>query len=207
MRAPREDGARTRRALVDAAVAQLAAEGMRGLTHRRVEQRAGAAQGSAKYHFGTLDGLVRAVLDHMVEVELGHVLTLSPQTRAEVATTVGGMPSLAQVPPAVWEAAASAARATFSRMDLVRARYELYLYAADKPALQEIVRGARETFVERVAAELDSHDPRTGARMILALMDGLLLQQISAPEGDMTELAALSMVTLGGAAAFLPPRD
>lgn len=200
-RSPREDGERTRRALVDAAVAQLATEGMRGLTHRRVEQRAGAAQGSTKYHFGSIDGLAEAVLAHIVEIELGHVMTMTPEVRAEA----GGATSFSTVPAEVWESACRAAEAVFSRPDLVRARYELYLYAADRPAMQEIVRAARERFIQRVGAELTSPDPRTGARMVLALVDGLLLQQISAPEADAEEVAAMLMVVAAGASAFLPP--
>ena len=46
--------------LVEAAIGQLADEGMRGLTHRRVEARADVSQGLVKYHFGSLDGLIEA---------------------------------------------------------------------------------------------------------------------------------------------------
>ena len=107
----REAAAAMRARLVDAAIAQLADEGMRGLTHRRVEQRAEASQGLVKYHFGSLDGLIAAVVEHMADVEIGAVFRVTPEQQAAAAAT-------GQMPPEVWAAAKAAWAEITSRPEL-----------------------------------------------------------------------------------------
>jgi DNA-binding transcriptional regulator YbjK len=191
--------ARTARArLIDAAIAQLAAEGMRGLTHRRVEQRAEVAQGLVKYHFGSLDGLIAAVLTHLADAELPDVLTVDDQTRA--------LADAGRPPTALFAQARAVADAVRARPDLARARLELYLHASRHPELQGIVKAARDRFVDRIAASLDGPDPEAGARMIVALVDGLLLDQLSAPEALVDEMMPTYWLIAGAAARSVPAR-
>lgn len=195
---PRKDAAALMRSrLVEAAIEQVADEGMRGLTHRRVEQRAGVSQGLVKYHFGTLDGLTEAVVHHMADLELTSVMAIDP-TRQAFALESG------QMPDEVWQAARAAYDSIIARPDLVRARFELYLHAARNPDLQEIIRAGRERFIDAVADSLPSPDPRAGARMILALVNGLLLHQLSAPEAVVDDLAPAYILAVGTAALVFP---
>ncbi len=197
-RAGRREGSQAvRRRLIEAAVAQLAQEGMRGLTHRKVERRAGVSQGLAKYHFGNLAGLIEAVLTHMVEVELPDVFSVSPQTQA--AALASG-----EFPPELWHAARAVLDGVAARPDLVRARFELYLHAAGRPELQEIIRRARNKFVRMIAASLPSANPEAAARMVVALIDGMLLDQLSAPE-PLVEAMGPAYLLYGGAAALQLP--
>lgn len=201
----REEAAQAMRArLVAAAIDQLADEGMRGVTHRRVEKRANVGQGLVKYHFGTLDGLIAAIVNHMAETELGSVMRVHPEERAAALAT-------GEVPPEVWRAAREAYAAITSRPELVRARFELFLHAGRHPELQETIRAGRERFIDATAASLPCSDPRAAARMVLAVVDGLLLHQLSAPETEVDALAPAYLIATGAAAmAFpltLPPRE
>ncbi|MDO5535139.1 MAG: TetR family transcriptional regulator, partial [Propionibacteriaceae bacterium] len=184
--------------LVDAAIGQLADEGLRGLTHRRVEQRAEVSQGLVKYHFGSLDGLIAAVVDHMADTEIGAVMRVTPEQHADAAAS-------GAVPPAVWAAARAAWTAAMSRPELVRARFELYLHAGRHPALQDAIRRGRERFVEAAAASIAvtdaGADPRAGARMVLALVSGLMLHQLSAPDEALDREAPAYLIAAGFAAS------
>ncbi len=166
---------------------------MRGLTHRKVEARAGVAQGQAKYHFGSLDGLIEAVLGRMVQLQIGDVPAadpyLSPPASREHLTR--------QMQGVMLRA--------FARPDLVRARYELYLHATDRPELQAIIRRARNQFVDLAASTMPCENPEAAARMVVALVDGLLLDQISAPEQLVEDMAGHFVVATATAGRmFLP---
>lgn len=194
----RRDAADAMRArLVGAAIDQLSAEGMRGLTHRRVEQRAEVSQGLVKYHFGSLDGLIEAVVEHMADLELGAIMRVTPEQQATAAAT-------GEVPLEVWRAAHRAYAEIAARPDLVRARFELYLHAGRYPELQALIRRGRERFVDAAVASLPCADPRAAARMVLALVNGLLLHQLSAPEDIVDELAPAYLIATGAAALLFP---
>lgn len=186
--------------LIQAAVEQLAEEGMRGLTHRRVEVRAGVSQGTAKYHFGSLEGLVEAVLRLMVVVEMDAVMDVPEEVVAEAMST-------GTVPPAMWQAAQESMQLVFSRPDLLLARYELVLHVARHPELREILREARDEFVHRTAAALPSACPGAGARMVIAMVDGLALHQLSAPEPLVDRMAPAMLLATSAAALALPGPD
>ena len=183
--------------LVEAAVEQLAEDGMRALTHRRVETRAGVSQGLVKHHFGSLDGLIEAVVEHVAQVELGAVMSVTPEQQAAAARS-------GEVPPEVWAAARASWTAITARPGLVRARFELYLHASGHPRLQEIIRRGRERFIDAAAASLPSADPRGAARMVLALVNGLLLHQLSAPTPEIDALAPAALIAVGAAGMMLP---
>jgi AcrR family transcriptional regulator len=56
-----------RRALLDAAIAVIARDGVRGLRVERVAEEAGVAVSLLYYYFGSRNGLVRATLEHANE--------------------------------------------------------------------------------------------------------------------------------------------
>lgn len=177
-----EATAKVRRGLVEAAVSLLAEDGMRGVTHRRVERAAGVSQGTLKYHFGSLEGLVAAVVEVMADVELGSVLTVPPELVEQFVAT-------GSVPDEVWRRADAAVAEIMGRPELVRARFEIYLHAATRPELQAVIARGRERFVARTAESLapllgqgNEESARSAARMVLALVDGVLLHEVSAPD-------------------------
>ena len=56
-----------------AAVELLGTEGLRSLTHGRVDERAGLPKGSTSNHFRTRAALLEGVLDWMLDTELPEV--------------------------------------------------------------------------------------------------------------------------------------
>lgn len=80
----------------------------------------------------------------------------------------------------------------------------LYLYATAHPELQEIIRRARNEFVTRLAAALPCANPEAVARMVVAMIDGLLLDQISAPEDVVEQYASMFVLAAGAAGMQLP---
>lgn len=173
-------------------MAQLADQGMRGMTHRLVEQRAGQAQGAVRHHFGSLDGLITAVVEHMVDVDLPLVLAPSSDDSADV-------PSLVVQAQAVMEM-------VWSRPDLLRARMELYVHAARRPELQEIVARGRQRFVDQISASLPGPDAELAARFVAATMDGLILDQLSAPSDLVANYAGSLVVHAGHTGRVLAAR-
>ncbi len=180
--------------LLEAAVAQLARDGVPGLTHRRVEERAGLAQGSVKYYFGSSDGLIEAVLTHLADRSLPLVLTLSP---AEQQAAAGGDVQ------ALHRQAEHVAGAMLARPEEVRARLHLYLHAAGSPHLEALVTAQRDRFVAAIGESLPGPGSAAAARFVCAVVDGILLDQVSAPSPVVEQNAARYLVAAGAAAAAL----
>lgn len=179
--------------LLKAAVTQLAEAGMRGLTHRKVEQRAGLAQGSAKYYFGTLDALIEAVLGYLADRDLPYVLEFSPADR-EVATDAAGRAELLG-------RAQDIADVVLSGREDDRARFQIYLHAAGHPRLQALVAQQRDRFIDRISASLPGPDSDAAARFVCAVIDGILLDQISAPSTVVQQNTARYILAAGVAGA------
>src|SRR5262249_26557192 len=60
--------------LADAAIATLARDGMRGLTHRAVDRAAGLPEGSASYYFRTRQALLKATVERLAELDSAEML-------------------------------------------------------------------------------------------------------------------------------------
>src|SRR3954462_3688746 len=59
-----------RRDLCDAAIELLAAEGARGLTHLRVDRRAGVADGTTSFYYQTRSALLRGAIDRVIQLDV-----------------------------------------------------------------------------------------------------------------------------------------
>jgi DNA-binding transcriptional regulator YbjK len=157
----------TRRSdLADAAIETLAAAGMRGLTHRAVDRRAGLPEGSTSYYFRTRQALLQAVVERLAEL-----------TTAEIpALPVTDLDAAAEAIATIIETGATTGRSRHL------ARYELILESGRRPELRAaltaswaVVQGA---VAEQLAA-LGLADPRRRAVDLLALLDGLLFDAIA----------------------------
>ncbi|WP_162213279.1 TetR/AcrR family transcriptional regulator [Nostocoides australiense] len=186
-----------RRRLVHAAIGQLADEGMKGLTHRKVEQRAELAQGLVKYHFGSLDGLIEAVLAHLAVLGFDNVMQVPQDVVAESLGT-------GVVPDSIWREARRVIDKMTSDQDVNRARFELFLHAKDRPELQAIIRRERDRFVDFITAVLPGAQGEAAARMLMAMIDGVLLHQISAPSEVVEEMAPAYLLGTISAGLLLP---
>ncbi|MFF5216884.1 TetR/AcrR family transcriptional regulator [Micromonospora sp. NPDC000442] len=164
-----------RTVIADAAITTLARAGGRGLTHRAVDKEAGLPIGSTSYYFRTRADLLRAAVDRLAELDEA---ALAPAAAGTLAA------DLARV----------ADQLLATDRDRLLARYELVLESVRRPELRAFlaagthrVRGA----IEQRLSEQGVARPREVADSALALLDGLLLAELTAIEGQQRSRAEL----------------
>jgi DNA-binding transcriptional regulator YbjK len=149
--------------ILDAALSVLAADGMRGLTHRAVDAAAGIAAGSTSYYFRTRSALVAGCIDRLVEIDRG--LAALPAAKAP------GTAGFLDLMIAAGEVMAGPERTR------TLARYELSVAAMHDDGLRALL-AEGGTAVARMAAallaDLGASDPEASARLVLAAFDGVL---------------------------------
>ncbi|GAB3060733.1 TetR/AcrR family transcriptional regulator [Micromonospora schwarzwaldensis] len=162
-----------RQLLLDAAIRVLGTRGPRQLTHRAVDAEAGLPEGSASNRFRTREALVDGVFARLVEVE-----TLAWQ-RLAVDLPPGDVAGFTRVLGRLIR------RFTEEERVVTLARYALFVEAAVRPELRPAIEAGRARLAEwgvPLVAALGSTDPATHFRSLLALVDGLLGNQLAAPE-------------------------
>ena len=170
-----------RATIADAALEVLEAEGGRGLTHRAVDRRAGLPQGSTSNYFKTREALLTAALLRLVELE-------RPSVEAMEALVPDGPYAphrAAELVAELLRKAGSPRTAPGSPL----ARYELFLEARRRPQFQLALDEVRREYlllVEQLLPAAGCRDPHRHAPQLLALLDGLMLNQLLQPA---TELA------------------
>lgn len=177
-----------RQLLLDAAIRVLGTRGLRQLTHRAVDAEAGLPAGSASNAYRTREALVAGVFGRLVEVETAAwdqlARQLPPGDRAAFAAVLGRL--IRQL--------------TTEGRVLTLARYALFAEAAVQPALRAEVNAGRERLAEwglPVLAGLGSTDPAAHFPMLLALVDGLLANQLAGPVDDFDPEAAIVALLRG----------
>jgi DNA-binding transcriptional regulator YbjK len=164
-----DDSRRNR--LADAAITTLAHQGSRGLTHRAVDRTAGVPEGSTSYYFRTRLDLLRAIVRRMSELDTASV------------------PTLAHADGEQFEEALTAAvhgLVTDGR-ERQLARYELTLEATRRPELREALVADAVPIRDRLTGQLAAlgvPHPDDRAQDLIVLLDGLLLSQLTAADGD-----------------------
>ncbi|MBL1089698.1 MULTISPECIES: TetR/AcrR family transcriptional regulator [Streptomyces] len=168
--------------IADAAIRLLAERGMRGLTHRAVDEAAGLPLGSTSNLARTREALLETAVRRLAEREAA-VLTPTemPTVAAHTAgpeTATAGTPAVGTGPEALADAVALALHRYLSRhRQLLLARYELALEATRRPALREIYDRAGRAFREPMVAMLaaaGSTAPERHALSMVAWCDGVL---------------------------------
>jgi DNA-binding transcriptional regulator YbjK len=160
-----------RRTLIaDAAIATIAREGLRGVTHRAVDRAAGLAEGSTSYYFRTREALLSAALARMAELDVADVGELpAPGDRVDRALLTTMLTTVLRR----W--------LTASRERTV-ARFELSLEATRRPGLRAKLAEHRSGFLaltESMLAAAGASEPRRHGRALAAAIDGLLFHQIT----------------------------
>ena len=155
----------------DAAIALLASRGMRGLTHRAVDEAAGLPPGTTSNYARTREALIELALARMGELE-------SQEIGALIASTgpPADLPGVAEVATKVIVHSVTAAR---TRMV---ARYELALEATRRPRLRAVYDQAGRYYREQAApllAAAGSPDPARHARMLIAWCEGIMFDVIA----------------------------
>ena len=161
-----EDVPSNRQRALAAAVELLGTEGLRALTHVRVDERAGLPKGSTSNHFRTRAALLEGVVGWMVE-----------QERPEVGA--------AALPATVDELVDALAR-LFDFMvgpnrTVTTARMVLFLEAAHDPVLRAALaqgRATMEGMLLPALARLGARDPQLATDALAACFEGLFLHEI-----------------------------
>ncbi|WBQ05921.1 TetR/AcrR family transcriptional regulator [Kribbella sp. CA-293567] len=154
-----------RAAIADAAIHLVATRGLRGLTHRAVDEEAGLPPGSTSYYLRTRGALLAACVNRMLERDLArgaHELPADPELEELLAGMVLGL--------------------VRDRPDDLIARYELSLEASRQPELRDAIiqggRRLRESLADLLAG-LGVPDADTIAWPVAAMMDGLLYDRVA----------------------------
>ena len=158
--------------IADAAIATLARDGMRGLTHRAVDRAAGLPEGSASYYFRTRQALLKATVERLAELDSAEML---PSTSLPVQFG-HELDAFALAAAAIIENWLTTGR------ERQLARYELALEATRRPELRQALVASGAAIRATVAgwfAAAGVREPGQRAADVVAFLDGLLFDQIA----------------------------
>ncbi|QMU95993.1 TetR family transcriptional regulator [Microbacterium esteraromaticum] len=172
----------TRIRALEAAVTLIGTEGIRALTHGRIDAAASLPAGSTSNHFRTRAALLAGVIQWIAEAE-----------RAE-----GGFPVvvdtaedlIAMLQRALELESGPGATRT-------RARYALFLEALDHDAAAPLRQQRRifEEWTRDALVRIGGPDAAAGTRMLMAACDGLLLHRVTVDPDAPTDDAIRRAVT------------
>ncbi len=183
--------ATTRDRALEAAVRLVGQQGVRALTHARVDAEADLPRGSTSNWFRTRDALVSGVIVWIAEHE-----------RADLATAMAPAHTVDEVVDVLSRLIDDATGAHALR---TRARYALFLESTALPDARPPVLAQRSMFEEwtrDVLARLGAKDPAVGASALLAFSAGLIVNRLTvapdAPTRPVVALAVRACLTEGG---------
>lgn len=162
------------RGLLDAALAVIAREGLAGASTRAIAEEAGINKAMLHYSFADKEALLLAVLAHILD---------------DVRSTL--QQAAADAPRSPSERMAAMMRAYWRHVEatpaLQRVQYELTLHALSQPAQAALARRQYAGYVDTVSSAVgvplgdDPDATRRIAELIVATMDGLILQYLADP--------------------------
>lgn len=160
--------------VADTALALLAERGMRGLTHRAVDEAAALPQGSTSNLARTRQALLELAVRRLADRE-ARVLALH-----EMPDPAAGTGSLADA------LALAAHRALTNNHALTLARYELALEATRRPELRAFFDATGARFRDQLTAlvtGMGSTDPARHTLSLIAWADGLMFSCVAGSFG------------------------
>ncbi|MFI2841450.1 TetR/AcrR family transcriptional regulator [Mycolicibacterium sp. PDY-3] len=167
---PSRRGVARKNAIIEAALELTGRDGIAGLSMRAVAAKADIPLGAVGYYFDDKTDLIHAVYERHIERETARV--------ARAIARMGDTPS----PAALADHLADFVIEGLSTMKLhVLAEYEFTVEAARRPSLaqsssawQTVLNGQLRSVME----SLGSRSPKTDARLILAVLAGLEVDQL-----------------------------
>lgn len=194
-RAPR--GEARRAYLLEAALRVVADAGPEALTHRRVAQEAGLPLAATTYWFASKEELVAEAFALAAARDVARIEEVAAGLERDA------LPSGTDVAERL---AALIARELHGERTNLLAGYALGLEAARRPGLRDTARAwtdAYRALVGTMLAAAGSTDPDRDAVLLVAAIDGLLLEQLTREEPDY-EHAVLRPMLVRLIAALLP---
>jgi DNA-binding transcriptional regulator YbjK len=174
--------------LLDAAIDVLGTRGMRQLTHRAVDTAAGLPIGSTSNRFRTRESLLVGVLRRILERETAMWTRLAVDIRT---------PSVAAVADAIGRLVQEL---TDGGRVLSQARRTVFVEATHRPALRSEITDLQDeigVWMVPLLNELGSSDPARDVHHLLALMDGLTINQLTSPRPDFDPSRAITALLNG----------
>ena len=163
-----------RRELCDAAIQLLAEDGAKGLSHLKVDARAGVPDGTTSFYFRTRSALLHAVAERMVELDLATLQAVADSPGLEDGSSGSTLAKLV---------IQSGEEPQLSR---TKARYELTMQATRDPAIAATLQRATDAFTKLhhdILVQLLPHgadlDPAVVddlSNVTLTFINGLLLR-------------------------------
>jgi AcrR family transcriptional regulator len=191
---PPSEQSERRTRLLEEALRLVTESGLGAVTHRNVEQAAGAPHGSVTYWFGSREGLISALVDWMCEESERQVRAIATPIQQQLAA--GQTLDIEAISGAVAAWMDAAAPHHLARM-------ELELQGAREPAHAERMTRAAQVFWDMCAAiaeGLGSDDPARDGRAMAVMLDGVLLDRLAhPPQGQDVMVASVRWLLTGAA--------
>jgi DNA-binding transcriptional regulator YbjK len=167
-----------RAAIIEATIRVIGRDGVDGVSHRAVAREADVSLSSTTYHFDSRDEIVTAALRRVAALEIERIAR-------DAEGLAGGHPDV----PSIARALASWLTEQVQGDGLLRVRagYHLQLEAARRPELRAIHVAwgqAVQDLAARVLRAAGSPRPRTDATILASAIDGLRLDEVTAPRPD-----------------------
>jgi DNA-binding transcriptional regulator YbjK len=170
-------GRARRERLIEVTIELVAREGIDAVTHRRVAELAQVPLGSTTYYFASREEMLVEALKAFgrqeiaaIRARLAELLTHKPSRRRYVDGLVDFLAP--QLTDYHWQTVA---------------QYALLCEAARRPELEPVAREWNQAWwavLEELFQALKVPNPGLEARMLLAMLDGFLLEQLAAPDPD-----------------------
>jgi AcrR family transcriptional regulator len=185
-------GSDRRTRLLEETLRLVSEAGLGAVTHRNVEQAAGAPHGSVTYWFGSREGLISALIDSLCDESERQTRAIANWVQEQLAA--GEMLDI--------DAVATALSAWMDGGAAVHiARMELELQGAREPAHARRMGQAAQVFWDMcgdIAAALGSVDPACDGRAMAIMLDGVLLDRLAHPPQDQGVVVAALRWLLSG---------
>jgi TetR/AcrR family transcriptional regulator, regulator of biofilm formation and stress response len=173
----RARGSARRELLLEVTIELVAREGIDAVTHRRVAELANVPLGSTTYYFASREEMLVEALKAFGRQEIAALrarLADLPMHRASRRRYVDGLVGFLapQLEDDHWRTVA---------------QYSLLCEAARRPELEPVAREWNQAWwavLEDLFRALKVPDPALEARMLLAMLDGFLLEQLAAPDPE-----------------------
>lgn len=169
---------RRRRTILEAAVRVIAGGGPDAITHRRVAALARVPLGSLTYYFESREELVREAFRFYIAEASAFLGELQRESRPRTAAELV-------------EILIDVARREFMEPTIIRAEYEMILYAARDEAVAHDFLAWERSLEARAAAllaMLDAPRPFDGGRTVVDLVRGFEMERLAGREGGEEDL-------------------